>query len=203
MSRSGEIFRPWRTMSSPVLTMMVNSAGSITSNRPRRSFEAPTPPARAVIFRDGFMVGAVARLSGGKAAALRGSGQATAALPKGRGEARPLHSVSSIERQEIHFRADVWRKKFFLREEFGVDGEAFAEEEAAGFGFGLQPGNLRPSSFGIDEIFGDGRDSAPIVDAGIEQTREIVVAQIWRGLDVHLRAEDEARESDGAQHIFK
>src|SRR6266513_3026715 len=50
MSRSGEIFKPGRTMSSPVLTMIVNKLGSITWYRPRRSFEAPTPPARAVIF---------------------------------------------------------------------------------------------------------------------------------------------------------
>src|SRR6266513_1061798 len=54
MSRSGEIFRPWRTMSSPVLAMIVNKHGSISSYRPSRSFEAPTPPASAVILSFGF-----------------------------------------------------------------------------------------------------------------------------------------------------
>src|SRR6266851_2558927 len=49
MSRSGEIFRPWRVMSSPVLTMIVRAPGSINSYRPRRSLEAPTPPARAAM----------------------------------------------------------------------------------------------------------------------------------------------------------
>src|SRR6266849_349462 len=49
MSRSGEIFRPWRVMSSPVLTMIVSALGSINSYRPRRSLEAPTPPARAAM----------------------------------------------------------------------------------------------------------------------------------------------------------
>src|SRR2546421_9552236 len=37
-----------------------------------------------------------------------------------------------------------------------------------------------PSGFGIDEILGDGRDAAPIVDARFEQSREIFIAQIRR-----------------------
>src|SRR5882672_7721815 len=50
MSRSGEIFRPCSVISSPVFTITVRSRGSIVSYRPRRSLEAPTPPASAVIF---------------------------------------------------------------------------------------------------------------------------------------------------------
>ena len=43
------MWSPWRTVSSPVLTMAVMSAGGTTSTIPRRSRAAPTPPARAVI----------------------------------------------------------------------------------------------------------------------------------------------------------
>jgi hypothetical protein len=64
--------------------------------------------------------------------------------------------------------ADVWGKKILPADEFGIEGEAFADEEAARFGFGLQAGDLGPGGFGIDEIFGHGRDAAPIIDAGFE-----------------------------------
>src|SRR4051794_36081767 len=43
------MWRPCSTMSSPVLTTAVTSAGGTTSIRPRRNRAAPTPPARAVI----------------------------------------------------------------------------------------------------------------------------------------------------------
>src|SRR5713226_8403845 len=114
-----------------------------------------------------------------------------------------LHCASSIKREEFRFRANARRKKVFLGEKFRVDRQAFAKDEAARFGFGLQAGDLRPGGFGIDEIFGDRRNATPIVDAGIKQAREIVIAQVRRGLDVHLRAEDQSSERDGAEHIFK
>src|SRR5260370_32409664 len=96
---------------------------------------------------------------------------------KGTGVKPALHCASSIKREEFRFRANARRKKVFLGEKFRVDCQAFAQNKATRFGFSLQAGDLRPGGFGIDEIFGDGRDSAPIVDAGIEQTREIVVAE--------------------------
>src|SRR5258706_13211637 len=105
---------------------------------------------------------------------------------KGTGLKSAVHCVSSIKREEFRFRANARRKKVFLGEKFRVDGQAFAKDEAARFGFGLQAGDLRPSGFGIDEIFGDGRNAAPIVDAGIEQTREIVIAKVERGVTGHL-----------------
>src|SRR3954452_15081883 len=43
------MWRPCSTMSSPVFTTAVMSAGGTTSIRPRRNRAAPTPPARAVI----------------------------------------------------------------------------------------------------------------------------------------------------------
>ena len=49
VSRSGEMCSPWRTVSSPVLTMAVIDAAGTTSTMPRRSLAAPTPPASATI----------------------------------------------------------------------------------------------------------------------------------------------------------
>ena len=49
VSRSGAMWSPWSTVSSPVLTMAVMSDGGTTSTIPRRSRAAPTPPARAAI----------------------------------------------------------------------------------------------------------------------------------------------------------
>ena len=50
-SRSGETYRPWITMSSPVFTMTVRSARrDHARSTPRRNFPAPTPPASATTF---------------------------------------------------------------------------------------------------------------------------------------------------------
>src|SRR5581483_253031 len=49
MSTSGETYTPKNSASSPVLTMIEMSSGGIARFRPSRNFEAPTPPARAVI----------------------------------------------------------------------------------------------------------------------------------------------------------
>src|SRR5438876_10761383 len=181
MSRSGEMFRPWRTISSPVLTMMVKKLGSIISQRPRRSFEAPTPPASAVIFSFGF--------EGMKSSDAGGVGSAT----------REAIGTGNF-RDAI---AERRREKFVAMDEFGIDGEAFAQGEAAGLGFGLQARDLGPGGLGIDEIFGDRRNAAPIVDACFEQERKIAVAQVRRGLDVHVRPKNKAGDSNRAQHVFE
>src|SRR6185436_11148890 len=53
MSRSGAIYKPNISMSSPVFTTIDMSSGSIARLSPSRSFEAPTPPASAVIMEKG------------------------------------------------------------------------------------------------------------------------------------------------------
>src|SRR6266849_1235367 len=164
MSRSGEIFKPWRTISSPVLTMMVSKFGSITSYRPRRSFEAPTPPASAVIFI--FLFVGIERSD-----ASGVGGVTSESIGVGYG-------FDSI--------ADARTEEFVARNEFGVEREAFTQRETAGLSLGLQMRDLRPGGFGIDEIFCDGGNAAPIVDAGFKQGREIVVAEIGRGLNIHV-----------------
>ncbi len=64
--------------------------------------------------------------------------------------------------------ADARRKEFVAADIFRIEREALAQGEATRFGFGLEAGDLRPGGFGIDEILGDGRDAAPVVDARIE-----------------------------------
>ena len=49
-SWSGMTSRPWRSRSSPVLTMTVSSPGSSASCRPCASFAPPVPPARVTTF---------------------------------------------------------------------------------------------------------------------------------------------------------
>src|SRR5919201_6731496 len=49
-SMSGETWRPWRVMSSPVLTTTATSPGGTARTRPRRNLPAPTPPASATTF---------------------------------------------------------------------------------------------------------------------------------------------------------
>src|SRR5712691_5739800 len=72
--------------------------------------------------------------------------------------------------------ADARGEKSFAADKLRIDRNALAQREAARFGFVLQPRDLGPGGFRIDEIPGDGRNATPIVDAGFEQTREIVVA---------------------------
>src|SRR5881398_1391612 len=97
--------------------------------------------------------------------------------------------------------ADARREKFLAMNKLGIEGEAFAQGEAAGLGFGTKARNLRPGGFRVDEILGDRRNASPVVDAGFEQTREIVVTEVRRGLDVHVRAKNQAGHGDGTQHV--
>ncbi len=66
-----------------------------------------------------------------------------------------------------------------------------------------QPIECRPRSLRVDVIGGDRRDAAPIVDAGGDHLGERTGVQVGRRLDVHLRAEDQARDSDGPEVIVE
>src|SRR5216684_7417970 len=125
MSRSGEILRPWRTISSPVLTMIVKNLGSITSYRPSRSFEAPTPPASAVIFS--FTFEDIENSDAGSVGSVTREAIGICYLPDAIAHAR--------------------RKKFFPADKLGIKREAFAQNEAVGFRFRSQPGDLGPGGF--------------------------------------------------------
>src|SRR5260370_8266152 len=88
-------------------------------------------------------------------------------------------------------------------DEFGIEGEAFAQGEAASCSFCLQSRDLRPSRLWIDEILGDGGDAAPVVDASFQQTREILLAQVLRFLAVRLRDNNQTREVVRQQSGFQ
>ncbi len=55
---------------------------------------------------------------------------------------------------------------------------------------------LRPGRLGVDVVDRHRRDAAPVVDAGVEQTREVAVGEVRRRLHVPLRAQQDARGGD-------
>ena len=59
---------------------------------------------------------------------------------------------------------------------------------------------MRPGLFRIDEIRRQRRNSAPVVDAAIEQIGIVRIGEIRRRLNVHLRHQ-EARHGQRAQHL--
>src|SRR6202007_1628472 len=163
MSRSGEIFSPCKGMSSPVFTITVSARGSITSCRPSRSLDAPTPPASAVIFL-----------------CFAGDMRMCAALRrKTLGIGEMLRTVAHASREEIA-----------APHEFRIQREPLPEREPASLRFGAQLCDLWPGRFGVDEILCDRRDAAPIVDSRFQQARKVCVAEIGRRLQVHVRPQN-------------
>src|SRR3984893_19276540 len=73
-------------------------------------------------------------------------------------------------------------KKTISGDEFGVQGETFAQGETTSLRGLAQFADLRPRCFRVNEIFCDRRDAAPIVDASLQQAREIRVAEVRRSL---------------------
>ena len=59
---------------------------------------------------------------------------------------------------------------------------------------------MRPGFFRIDEVRGQRRNPAPVVDSGVEQFVVVRRGKIRRRLKVDLRHE-KARHRDGAQHL--
>ncbi len=59
---------------------------------------------------------------------------------------------------------------------------------------------MRPGLLRIDEIRRQRRNSAPVIDAGIEQIGIVRIGEIRRRLNVHFRHQ-EARDGHGAQHF--
>src|SRR5215470_9804431 len=68
------------------------------------------------------------------------------------------------------------RNEISSTDEFGIQREALAQSEAAHFGLAAQLADLGPCSFRVDEVSGDRRNAAPIVDASLQQAGEIRVA---------------------------
>ncbi len=85
----------------------------------------------------------------------------------------------------------------------GIDRQAM-HEKLAGCGGALgKLGDRRPRRLGIDVVRGDRGDPAPIVDARRDQPRINARRQVRRRLDVHRRAEDQARSGEAPKQIVK
>ncbi len=85
-----------------------------------------------------------------------------------------------------------------------VDGEAGAELEAGLGGDRAQPLERGPGPLGVDVVGREGRDAAPVVDAGAEQgTALLEVHQVGRRLEPHLGSEDEAGDRDGGEVLVE
>ena len=80
----------------------------------------------------------------------------------------------------------------------GIHREARCEDLARGLGGLAQPLERGPRSFGVHVVRRDRRDAAPVVDAGVEERREIV-AQVGGCLEVHLRTEHQPGRGDGPE----
>jgi hypothetical protein len=81
-------------------------------------------------------------------------------------------------------------------DEARVNRESFYQHLARVRGRARERLHLRPRPLGIDVIGRDRGDAAPVVDPSGDQLLEGARLQIGRGLDVHCRAEHEARNGD-------
>src|SRR5690348_13522721 len=127
MSRSGETFKPCKTMSSPVFTITVRSRGFMTSCRPNSSFEAPTPPANAVIVSRFAEDLDLSRFAEGMKVWMCG----------------PLCRKSLDIGQSLRTLAHARREEAAARHEFGIKRKPFPQCEAARFRFCAQFRDLR------------------------------------------------------------
>ena len=62
---------------------------------------------------------------------------------------------------------------------------------------------MRPGRLRIDVVRRHRRHAAPVVDAGPDQLRQPLGAQVGRRLDVHGRPEDQARHGDGPDLVLQ
>ena len=74
-----------------------------------------------------------------------------------------------------------------------IDRQAFVQCLAGGSRLAGQFVQMRPRRFRVHEIRRQGRDAAPVVDAGGDDLRQHAWAQVRRRLDAHLRTEQNPR----------
>ena len=87
--------------------------------------------------------------------------------------------------------------------ELRVDGEPRGKREAGRFRRLAEPSDLRPRRLRVHVVDGDRGDPAPVVDAGVEETREVLVAEVRRALDVDARREDQPRGRGGPEQLVE
>ncbi len=84
-----------------------------------------------------------------------------------------------------------------------IDREPLGQHFAVGCTFGRKGLELRPWPLGIHVVGRDGGDTAPIVDAGLDQPAIARLLQVGRRLDRQRVAEDEARDGHGPQKLVE
>ena len=84
----------------------------------------------------------------------------------------------------------------------GIDRQSLDQLLARRSGGALKHLQMRPRRFRINVVGGDGRNPAPIVDAGFNEPVQRAGAQIGRRLDVHVRRKYQPRHRDGPQMLL-
>jgi hypothetical protein len=87
-----------------------------------------------------------------------------------------------------------------LFREFRINRQPLAQLESFRLGPLPQFIQMRPRLFRIDKIRRQRRNSAPVVDAAIEQVGVVRIGKIRRRLNIHLRHQ-QARHGQRAQHF--
>ncbi len=67
----------------------------------------------------------------------------------------------------------------------------------------FEPRELGPGRLGVDMIGRDGRDAAPVVDAGVEQAWKLCVCEVRRGLQCDLVGQDQPRDGDRPEVVVE
>ncbi len=84
-----------------------------------------------------------------------------------------------------------------------VDGESRQQRQARRGGGAAEPLQLGPRRLGVDVVGRHRRDAAPVVDARLEQPRELVVGEVRRRLQRHLGRQDQPRHRDRPQVVVE
>ena len=85
----------------------------------------------------------------------------------------------------------------------GIDRQPRRELEAARAGGRREPVAVGPGRLGVDVVDRDRRDAAPVVDAGVEQARKVVVGEVRRRLHGDVGRQQQARRRDRPEVVVE
>jgi len=84
-----------------------------------------------------------------------------------------------------------------------IDRQAGGQDLAGVRGFAAQSLQMRPGRLGVHVVERDRGNAAPVVDPSLDQNAVFAGGQVWRGLDVHLGAKQNAGDGDGPQKFVE
>ena len=88
-------------------------------------------------------------------------------------------------------------------EEAGIDRQPGRELEAARACGRGEPVAVGPGRLGVDVVDRDRRDAAPVVDAGVEQARKVVVGEVRRRLHRDVGRQQQPRRRDRPEMVVE